>query len=230
MSYVSGSLTDARQRGAPLLFGGLALYYALLFVPESRVLDQGVFVFWVADFLMFVAVPVGLAAATCVTWRTGLGELGIRSDNWFTSFTIVRCVLVTFLLWLAVYGTFVSTALLPELLPPQFSYLDVLPPAGLPRSAVVVYLSVTAAVAQELVFRAIALQVVSRVIAVHPFDWYLGISSLGFAFWHWDKGLGVVASALIFGLIAGVYFYQRRDLIPLIAAHAFNDWYWLTTG
>jgi membrane protease YdiL (CAAX protease family) len=227
---MSGSLSDARKRGTPILFGSLALYCVLLFAPERRVLeDHGVFVFWAVDFLMFVAAPIGLVAATRHAWRIGLGELGIRQENLLAGPALVRCVLVSFLLWLALYGASLGTALTPELLPPQFSYLDTLPSARLPRAAVVVYLSITAAVAQELVFRAIALQAVMRMTAVRRFGWYLGISSVGFASWHWDKGLGVVVSALVFGLIAGIYFYQRRDLIPLIAAHAFNDWYSLSS-
>jgi membrane protease YdiL (CAAX protease family) len=227
---MSGSLSGARTRGTPFLFGALALYCALLFVPERRVLEHyGVFVFWVADFLMFVAAPIGLVAATRHAWRIGLGDLGIRQENLHAGPALVRCVLVSFLLWLALHGAALITALTPEVLPAQFSYLDTLPSAGLPRAVVVAYLSITAAIAQELVFRAIALQVVERMIAVRRFSWYLGISSLGFASWHWDKGLGVVVSALVFGLIAGIYFYQRRDLLPLMAAHAFNDWYSLNS-
>lgn len=179
---------------------------------------------------MFVAAPVGLVLAIRHAWRINLAELGIRAENLIGGAAMVRCILVSFLFWLVLYATFLSTALIPDFVPQQFSYLDVLPPAQLPQAAVIVYLSVTAAIAQELVFRAIALQVVNQMIAVGKLSWYLAISSLGFASWHWDKGLGVISSALVFGLLAGIYFFQRRDLMPLIAAHAFNDWYSLTSG
>ena len=116
-----------------------------------------------------------------------------------------------------------------ELPPDAFTYRDVVPPRG-PRTGgwrllALTYLCVSAAVVEELYYRAAFDRLFPRTL-VGAVAYVLTSSSV-FAGAHWEGGLRNVAESFAVGLFAAVVFRVTGNLWPLMVGHLIVDWYWL---
>jgi hypothetical protein len=207
-------------------------YFLVLFVPERSVLSFGAAWFWLYDALLFVFFPVALALVTARAFSLSVENLGLRIRTSEILGFVTQCAAMVLLFWLVLYAGYLLGASVanrfPEFLPRTFTYTEVLPESQPWRSYAAIYLAVTAGFAQEIMFRGIPLAVLSNVDVRNKLAWYLVISSLGFAAWHWDKGLATVTAAAAVGLAAGLAFWKQRNLLALVVAHVAVDLYWLS--
>ena len=88
----------------------------------------------------------------------------------------------------------------------------------------VIYLAVTAGVAEEAVFRGLAWTIVSRLElgGLRGTAYVLG-SSVLFAAVHWEQGVPGLVSAFAFGVLAAYLYLRLANLWPMIAAHVLTD-------
>lgn len=230
------NLVAASSRLSPRSIAVLALlaYFILLFVPERYVLRLGDEWFWFYDVLLFVLLPIALVCVTARALSLTANDLGLATRTSAIASFVARSGAMTLLFWLTMYAGYLIGAAFasqfPEVLPQTFSYLEVLPQSQPWRIGVVIYLAVTAGVGQEIMFRGIPLAVLARFNVRSSLAWYLVVSSLGFAAWHWDKGLATVTAAVAVGMMAGLAYWRQRDLLALIIAHGAVDLYWLGIG
>ncbi|TDI84331.1 MAG: CPBP family intramembrane metalloprotease [Caldithrix sp.] len=107
---------------------------------------------------------------------------------------------------------------------PDFSYKSVLPSSLLLRALVVVYFAATAAVVEEVMFRALPWCFFSsRDGSGSPFWRYALISSLLFGLIHWENGAHEVVSTFMLGFVACVLYVKINNIWPLIGAHFVTD-------
>ena len=109
--------------------------------------------------------------------------------------------------------------------PPTFDLGNLMPSSGPGRALTAVYLAVAAGVAEELIFRGLALAFASRLpygrfaqLAVFHF-----VSTVVFAAGHWEQGFEGTVGAGAYGLAAGLIYLRVRALPPLVIAHAGLD-------
>lgn len=109
--------------------------------------------------------------------------------------------------------------------PPVFDLGELMPSSGPGRALTAVYLAVAAGVAEELIFRGLALAFVSRLpygrlvqLAVFHF-----VSTVVFAAGHWEQGFEGTVGAGTYGLAAGLIYLRLRALPPLVIAHLALD-------
>jgi membrane protease YdiL (CAAX protease family) len=206
-------------------------YFLLLFIPENSVLGLGEIWFWTFDCLSFVFFPLLIVYVVRRDWNVRVADIGLGWKATETGGLLERCLAMVVTFWLVTYGgNMLGMSLVqafPDVLPRTFSYSDVLPESSFRRTLTIVYLAVSAGVSQELVFRGLPWVIAVRFIQRHRAAWYLAMSSVGFCLWHWDKGLPTVIAAAAIGLVAGIFFLRRCELVPLIVGHVAVDWYWL---
>ena len=191
--------------------------------------------FWAYDCSIFVAGPLAVLAVARRFAGLGPGEYGLIGRD--RSLTLGSIGYLSLLCWLGLAAVvFVAEQLAAAVLPaigfgwgPAFD-LGELIPTGPARVAVVVYLSLTAGIAEELMFRGLALALVERapLSPVARTASFLAISTVVFAAAHWEQGgIGLAASAA-YGLAAGLVYARLRVLWPLIVAHVGVDlaWFW----
>jgi len=184
--------------------------------------------YWLADALQFVAVP--LLCAWLLLRPAGIDAraLGLRPERHAVRlspgsllFTSAFLALITWpAVRLAAYGWEYGDVM------PQ-----VLPTAWWPRLLVAVYMAVTAALVEEVAFRALPWLYVQEVVAPR---WrklvFLVGSTFLFAMIHAEQGpAGVLASGW-FGWMAAAFYVRFRSLWPCVLAHfavdllAFGPW------
>jgi membrane protease YdiL (CAAX protease family) len=103
--------------------------------------------------------------------------------------------------------------------------------AGWGGGLLTVWLS--AAMAEELLFRGLLLLLVARMTArrrrpVLVVAVLVG-TSVAFGLWHWSYGMSNVLSVTVDGLVYGVLALRSRSLVPAVLAHGFYDSGWAIT-
>ncbi|MCG2594028.1 CPBP family intramembrane metalloprotease [Ramlibacter sp. XY19] len=211
-------------------FAALALLNGFYKLPLHRV---GPAWYWAADALQFVLVPV-----ICVWWllrpagvdaqALGLG-LGLRrgrhgrQEDWASLLFVA--VVIFAITWPIVFMARRFGWEYADVLP------DILPTAWGARLLVAVYMAVTAALVEEVAFRALPWLYVREVLAER---WrapvYLVGSTFLFALIHAEQGPAGMISSGWFGFVAAAYYLRLRSLWPPVLAHfavdlwAFGPW------
>lgn len=107
-----------------------------------------------------------------------------------------------------------------------FSFKQVVPEGAL-HIPVVLYLSITAGVVEEIFYRGLLWTAFSRMnLGRFKELSYVLIGSVLFAAIHWEQGLAGVVSTLAFGIVAAVLYLQLKNLWPMITAHILVDIYY----
>lgn len=182
-------------------------------------------VFWVADILQFVIMPIVVLAAL---WRYGQispKEYGLGSR--FGGMAHEKLFILTCAIALVLYLAYVSLSWIGWQLwwspVASFTYHDVIPEALALRVLVVIYFSLTAAFVEEIAFRGLPWLYISRRFRSPSVWWYAIVSSFFFGLIHYENGLHEVMATFAFGLVACHVYVKLRNLWPLVGAHLITD-------
>jgi uncharacterized protein len=181
---------------------------------------------WTADLLGFVVVPlvlVGAAIERRQVTPTGLGFRSTTNDRHGRLVLIIMLVSVPFASIL-VYALDlrIGYLLVPGSRPlMEAGWSSLMPPSGPLRTLLIFYLSVTAGLTEELIYRAVLFRIVSPRVA---YSWrYLALSALLFGLIHWGQGpAGIVATGL-FGAYLALLYRSSGNLWPSIVGHTAVD-------
>lgn len=160
--------------------------------------------------------------------RTSFGlsprDLGLAIDKDLRS--LIEESIACTALWLAADWFFghVSWALLWQvdwiMTSKGFSYREVLPSGELSRFAVFLYLIVTAAIVEEVVYRSAMCFLFKSYKGADHSRWaFMFTSASLWAVAHWERGVAFTVQMLIVGLIAARLYLWTRNIWPLIVAH-----------
>ncbi len=171
--------------------------------------------FWTLDVSQFVLVPLlslwALWSFAGITPRDyGLSRLLGNESR--------RLYALALLVSIFGYGAASAAAkFVPELWGSSgFSYVDALPlnPAG--ALLVLAYLCFSAALVEEIVFRALPLLFLSA--RSYPL-----VSALAFCAIHWENGSRELLATFLFGLAVAILYARLKNLWPFVIGHALAD-------
>jgi len=182
--------------------------------------------FWTADAVRFIAIPalawlLVLRPAGIGAGEVGLGPLRSRHPDEFWGMVVFIPLLVVAVTWPVLlvssrYGIDGGGA---------FSVHQALPRGGLGKALTALYLSATAGLVEEVVWRGLPWLYFSAVVPL-PYRRfaYVLATSIVFAMAHVEQGPGGVFAAFWFGLVAAGLYSKLRTLWPLILGHVAVDW------
>jgi membrane protease YdiL (CAAX protease family) len=180
--------------------------------------------FWASDVLQFVALP----AVGCLILRQagiglvdcGLGRDRYRADSGSWGFVVFMALALMAVTWPVFRITHHYLWQYTE----PFSIQQVLPTSPGPKLLVALYMSATAALVEEVAYRALPWLYLSAVL---PQRWrrsaYVVGTTLVFALVHSEQGPGGVIAAGWFGFVAAWMYSRQRMLWPLVAGHFLID-------
>ncbi len=188
--------------------------------------------YWLVDVGVHV-LPLVLMAAAVRAGQVSLNDLGLR---WTTDYKHGRLNLVVLLLTTPIVTPLIflfseiwGHRLVPLDWPFVLPSLDALPESRFWRGVLVYYLSISAGVVEELVFRSALLLILPRRCAVGI--GYIVISAGLFGLIHWEQGPYALIAKGLFGAFMAVLYRGPRNIWPPIVSHTFIDllatWSWL---
>jgi uncharacterized protein len=202
----------------PFIALGLAngLYFTTLAVSNPLL-------YWIADGFQFVAVP---ALSFWFLIKHGVlpvdyGFHGpIPGSSLAENFGLV--LFITFLYWLSfdpinsiLYRVFWDSA-------SAIPFSPALPEAKAWRILLIVYASLTAALIEESVFRALPWLYFEKRLRSPELPYVL-TTSLLFGLVHWEQGIHTIVAAGILGIVAALLYVGIRNIWPFIIAHFITD-------
>jgi membrane protease YdiL (CAAX protease family) len=172
--------------------------------------------YWLADAMQFVVLPA--AAAWFLLRPAGIGwkDLGLGRDRepWSLLFAALLLVMATWPVYAVAERTFWAYAPADNVMTQSLSR------DGAAKWLVPIYLAATAAIVEEVVYRALPWMYLQAVLAPRwrRAGYTLG-SSLVFALVHSEQGPGGMLGAFWFGLVAAGLYLKVRSLWPLVLGH-----------
>jgi len=216
---------------------GGALVYLAAVVPialpgllngsyQPSLLAAGAGWYWLADLAHFVLVPALLVAWLRRHGRWRPAELGLAwpDPRWGVG-ELAGLALASTLVFALCYevGREALVALLPAA-PPAPSPDVPLPVAGTARALTVAYLALSAALVEEVTYRALPWCWARRALAPR---WrvpvYVLSSSVVFGLIHEEQGLAAIIATATLGAAACQLYLRMGSLWPLVAAHLAVD-------
>lgn len=201
-----------------------ALFIALQILDglfKRPLANAGPLPFWTYDALLFIALPA--AALWPLRGSGGLRRLGLalREPGWGLADLGALAALLAMTLGFLYAG---SKALFSALLPQvplgalSFAWESLLPPPGAGRTLFALYLALTAGFAEELFYRALLFEALGR-----KGPQFVAVSSILFAFAHWEQGLAALLASGAYGAVAAEGYRRVPLLWPFALAHAAVD-------
>lgn len=218
-------------------FSPLVTGIALLTIPglanglyNPTLHNSSLAAFWALDFIQYWALPIAVLLTLYLKYDVRPKDYGLISPGrnyplWEMSVAalIIALVLVAawYLLWVPGRILFGADDYL-------FSF-DLVIPDGTLRIPVILYLSVSAGVIEEITFRGLTWTAFAKLEAgKYRNHVYLITSSLLFASVHWEQGLAGLLGSFGFGLVAAAFYLQLKNLWPLVGAHTLANLYFFS--
>ena len=204
-------------------FAILALLNALYLEPLAK---RGVIWFWIADVTHFVFIPVVMMLALLKIGAIQPSQYGFRplSSGASNTDAVGLYVFVCVVLYIAYRPV---EAIAYRFLWPYagtFGAWTMLPESGLQRIAGVLYLSITAGLVEEAVFRGLPWLYLSTFVHFRRrVPVYVISTSLLFSLVHSEQGPHGMLAALSFGLVAAILYLKIRTLWPIAIGHVTTD-------
>lgn len=182
--------------------------------------ERGSDLFWVGDAIFYVFFPFVLALPL-LNSRDRWADFGLHPIR---NADIGRAMFASALLF-AVYIFTLQLAYRffysPDTL--QWNYGEILPKMALAKFAFAIYLSLTAALAEEFYFRGVLSSLIKNGRI------YVATSAITFGVAHWAHGAYNVVAATVYGAVAAaLYRTFGSRLSPLVAAHFVIGMYWFS--
>ncbi len=182
--------------------------------------------YWLQDGLTFVFFPVAGAALLALVANCRPADYGFKPIGNATALLEVAGLSVLALIAFALsygFGLRLGASLWPG--EGTISALTSLLPAGIaPRMLVVIYLSVTAGVVEEAVYRGLPwVYVQQHCVPRWRVPAYMLASALVFAFIHSEQGLHAILATFLLGLVWALLYTRIENIWPFIIAHTAAD-------
>lgn len=186
--------------------------------------------FWAIDFIQYWALPIAVLLTLHLKYDVKPKDYGLIPPSrsyplWemggASLIIAVTLVAAWYLLWIPGRILFGVDDFL-------FSF-DLVIPDGIFRIPIILYLSISAGVIEEIIFRGLTWTAFSRFeLGRYRNYTYLIVSSLLFALVHWEQGSASVLGSFGFGLVAAAIYLKLKNLWPLIGAHALANLYFFS--
>ena len=179
------------------------------------------YAFWAQDFIHFVLLPIVILLYLYKRCNLHPKQYGlIKPGKLYPLPELVGASLFTafilYITYISVYGVSLKVATSYGYIKPYFSYHSVIP-EGILNLPVVIYLALTAAVVEEIIFRGIPYKLIFENKQIrNKKSVYILITSFLFAVIHWESGYPNAISAFVFGLLAAWLYHVYKNLWPLI--------------
>lgn len=200
----------------------LGLLNDLYLEPLSH---YGAMWFWAADIGQFVVVP-GIVAFLLLRHGLTPSDFGLRTlgPSTGTVEAVGLCIFVCAVYWIAYEPIRQISYRFIWPYDGTFGYGRMLPQPPLARSGVVLYLSATAAIVEEVAFRGLPWLYFSR---WPQSPWrvsiYVASTAVLFAAIHSEQGPHGVLASFCLGLVAATLYAKIQNLWPFVAAHFVSD-------
>lgn len=188
-------------------------------------LSKTPWLYWTVDVLTWVILPLGIIYHLHCQYGFGLRDYGIEvlSDPQRNRETLSWALMATLLLAIYYFGL---SWLTKVFFPPEVSsggYASMVPEGGM-RIVSVLYLAGTAAVFEEVFFRALLRRIIFTRYntSLATLIYVLG-SSILFGLVHWENGTAEVLTTMVTGMVACFLYLRLNNLVPLIVAHFLID-------
>ena len=185
---------------------------------------------WAQDVIHFVVIPVVFSVYISKRYSINPPDYGLiaASPSYPLYELIGASVFTAFIIGLILFPIdyFLYYVFLAfDLVQPGMSYASIVPTGAL-KLPVVFYLALTAGLVEEVVYRGIPHKLIfesNRIVSKKVV--YVFVTSVAFSAIHWDKGLHLLVSTFIFGLLAAWLYLIFRNLWPLVGGHFLYDFY-----
>ena len=191
---------------------------------------KSIALFWAAD-VMFSVLQIFCLWVLFVKYRIAPSDYGLSKPIYNFKplhFMVITILISVILVFISIYLTMAIDRWVPKTIA-FFQWHDIVP-RGIWHYPTLVYLCLTAAVFEEVIFKGMLLELFRK----DEFTKKTGIafvatSSFLFLISHWENGLSAIVYSFVFGVItASVYLKLRKNLWPLIIGHLIVDLYWLS--
>ena len=99
------------------------------------------------------------------------------------------------------------------------NYQSVIPTGSL-QIPVIIYMSLTAAIVEEIFYRGLPLLILKNIFTGKKLEYlYIYTTTFIFTLVHWENGFPDIVSSFIYGIFAASFYLQFKRLIPIIVAH-----------
>ena len=202
-----------------LIFVALVNGFYLDIIYKSNIVAA-----WSYDISQFIILPFSLFFILFKYYNIHPSSYGIiipatRYKKHSLIYASIYCAVLLQLFWFVTYE-FVHMYVPGKV---HMGYLSLIP-TGLMKLPVVVYMSITAAVVEEITYRGLPLLLFKKFINHKRFNGiYILTTAVIFSLVHWENGADDLAAAFIFGIFAAMLYLHYKNLIPLIFAHFVVD-------
>jgi membrane protease YdiL (CAAX protease family) len=174
-------------------------------------------IYWIVEITSWVVIPL-IIFNQLHEYNFDFSQAGFINRTFKIKFLyhLILVPLVLTLMFILVYDF--SKILFPtNYLQMDFNYSMIIPSNRYLMIISVFYMALTAGVVEEFYYRSLL-----RVIIKNSYL-YIIISSLVFAMVHFEGGIRLIFTALIYGIGASLYFLKTKNIWPLILGHFIND-------
>ena len=182
--------------------------------------------FFLADAVQWIVIPLLVWFLVLRPANIRPRDLGLRLPVLGTRpfESLVLFLFVAFLLWASYAATEAIALRFFSREAGLFGYGAAIPKTFPWNALVVVYLSITAAVVEEVVFRSLTWNYFSRLLPAQwlPLCYVIG-SAILFAATHSEQGPHGMIAATVYGMVAAALYLRLKDLWPLVFAHFMVD-------
>lgn len=176
--------------------------------------------FWLYDVFQFIILPLALLFIlyTHFNIKPGSYGLSIPETTQKKKNLILIIIYCTILLQLFSFVSYeVTKAFIVDI--PYKNYQSVIPTGAL-RIPTILYMSLSAAIVEEIIYRGLLFIILKNIINEKKFDFvYIFTTALLFTVVHWENSAADIVSSFVYGVIAATLYLQYKNLIPIIIAH-----------
>ena len=181
--------------------------------------------FWMQDLGHFVVVPalcLWLLARVARVYPRNYGFVKI-GRSWRVGELVYLCLLLTAVFWMCYEPVSKAAYQLMTVTLPTFTYVGLVPEHPLGSFLVALYFALTAAVTEEVMFRAFPWYYFGLVFRKPNVLLYALITAAIFGFIHWENGLHEVIATFVLGFVLALFYAKVSNIWPFIFGHFLID-------
>ena len=209
---------------------GLTCLFLAVFVPlllngfYNIIITRMPVVYWAVELVVWVLLPsLGLYAYRRMGGRfRDLGVVWPRSVGEVCKVLLYGCGWGLVLFWAFRSGRSWGESVFDKnYLVVAFDYGSLIPDSGWPKTAVWIYLSLSAGIVEELYFRGFLRRFFARGRLGSVY--FMGASTVLFSAIHWENGVNDLLATAAFGFLACICYLSHRSILVPMIAHVVAD-------